>query len=134
MRIPKSRFVEAGAADLINGYGSSYWRADRNHPLELFFNQLESNLRKKYDSYHGRESDMMSHYEPVFNSSRFLKQVAIEVPVTEKYRQTVIGTKWLFKFAGGNDLVRFAVDCGLGELNQLGFGFMNVQQQREVYN
>ena len=58
---------------------------------------------------------------------RFLKQVAIEVPITSDYRQTVIGSKWLFRFAAGSNLVRFALDVGLGEHNSLGFGFMNVQ-------
>jgi CRISPR/Cas system endoribonuclease Cas6 (RAMP superfamily) len=38
---------------------------------------------------------------------------------------TVIGTSWLFGFANP-ELAKFALDTGLGELNSLGFGFMNM--------
>jgi CRISPR-associated endoribonuclease Cas6 len=127
-------YEEAGAANLVNGYGSSYWKS--NHPIELFFNQLEANLVKKYNSYHNEKTtETIIEHEPIFYSSRFLKQVAIEVPVDARYRQTIIGSKWLFRFAAGNDMVKFALDTGLGELNSLGFGFMNIQrEQQEVYN
>lgn len=125
-RIPMYRFEEANALNLVNGYGSSYWRC--THPVELFINQLEANLRKKYSAYTGTKAAKDDQEtEPIFYSSRFLKQVAIEVPITSDYRQTVIGSKWLFRFAAGSNLVRFALDVGLGEHNSLGFGFMNVQ-------
>lgn len=132
MRVQRYRFEEANALQFANGHKSSYWKVD--HPVELFMNQLEANLVKKYNRYHNIDAVKMngSEREPIFYQSRFLKQVAIQVPVTANYRETVIGSKWLFRFAGSSDLVRFALDVGLGESNSLGFGFMNVQ--REVYN
>ena len=37
----------------------------------------------------------------------------------------MIGTCWSFGIADP-ELAKFALDAGLGELNSLGFGFMNV--------
>lgn len=119
--IHKYRIVEAGAAHLVNGFKATYWR--NSLPVDLFLNQVGANLQKKYNSYHNEESDIETDH--IFYKSRFMKQVAIPLSMGEgRYRPTVIGSCWSFGFTNP-DMARFALDVGLGELNSLGFGFMN---------
>jgi len=40
----------------------------------------------------------------------------------------VIGTTWEFAFNGSSHWIQFALDCGLGELGSMGFGFMNLKR------
>jgi CRISPR-associated endoribonuclease Cas6 len=126
--IQRYRFEEANALDLVNGFKSTYWRVD--HPVDLFLKQVEANLVKKYNSYHEPESPATrdTEHDRIFYKSRFLKQVAIPLSMgQDRYKPTVIGTNWLFGFTDP-ELAKFALDAGLGELNSLGFGFMNVQR------
>jgi CRISPR-associated endoribonuclease Cas6 len=126
-RIHRYRYEELGAVDLVNGYKSIYWRS--SHPVDLFINQLEDNLVKKYNEYHHRLEDEPEERSPVFCSYKFLKQIATKVSSgIGLQKATVIGTNWQFLLNGTSDLVRFALDTGLGELNSLGFGFMNVRR------
>lgn len=131
MRIHRYRYEEAGAINLVNGYKSIYWR--KNHPVELFINQLENNLVKKYDEYYHRLEDDKAEERsplPVFYSYKFLKQIATKVSTGAGLQKvTVIGTNWQFLLNGASELVRFALDTGLGELNSLGFGFMNMKRE-----
>ena len=64
----------------------------------------------------------------IYYSYKFLKQIATTVSTGVGLRKTtVIGTNWQFLLNGASELARFALDTGLGELNSLGFGFMNVR-------
>jgi CRISPR-associated endoribonuclease Cas6 len=127
-RIHRYRYEESGALELVNRYKSIYWRS--GHPVDLFVNQLEDNLVKKYNEYHHRlEDDESEERDPIFYSCKFLKQIATNVSTgIGLHKATVIGTNWQFLFNGDNELVRFALDTGLGEHNSLGFGFMNVKR------
>lgn len=125
-RIHREKYAEAGALDLVNGYDQIYWRV--THPVHLFINQLQDNLVRKYQEFYELDSKTERVTDPIFHSSKFLKQVATEL-FTDKYntkRITIIGTNWKFKFSGATPLLQFALDCGLGERNSLGFGLMNV--------
>jgi len=123
------RFEQAGALHLINGHAATYWRS--NHPVDLFLKQVEANLMKKYNAYNGFVADAAEatdavKEQPLFYRSRFLKQVAIPLSMEQgRYRPIVIGTCWSFGIADP-ELAKFALDAGLGELNSLGFGFMNM--------
>lgn len=129
IRVHRYRYEEADALELAKGYKSIYWRSD--HPVDLFINQLEDNLFNKYNEYyHKLEGDEPEERSPVFYSCKFLKQVATRVSSGIGLQQaTVIGTNWQFLLNGANELVQFALDTGLGELNSLGFGFMNVKKE-----
>jgi len=127
-RIHQYRYEEVDASDLVGKYKSIYWR--RNHPVDLFINQLEDNLVKKYFEYHHRVDDCKpQERSPLFYSYKFLKQVATRISTGPNLQHaTVIGTTWLFMLNGDSELARFALDTGLGELNSLGFGFMNIKK------
>ena len=129
--IHRYRFEEAGALHLVNGFSSIYWRS--NHPVDLFLKQVEVNLLRKYSEYTETSYRTGGSGGGLFYRSRFLKQVTIPLSMGQgRYRPTVIGTNSLFGLACNSELARFALDAGLGELNSLGFGFMNVQHQRSV--
>jgi CRISPR-associated endoribonuclease Cas6 len=127
-RLHRYRYEEADALDLVGKYKSIYWR--RNHPVDLFINQLEDNLVKKFNEYHNKVEDSEpQERSPIFYSYKFLKQVATRVSTGPNLQKiTVIGTNWLFKLNSESELARFALDTGLGELNSLGFGFMNIKK------
>jgi CRISPR-associated endoribonuclease Cas6 len=62
------------------------------------------------------------------------KQISTRVYVKGSYH-TVIGTLWEFAFnqptsKTGKQLIQFALDSGIGELNSLGFGFMNLIKRK----
>lgn len=125
-QVRKYMYEQIGASQFVNGHDAYYWRS--NHPVELFIKQLESNLIKKYNQYHGLESNI-DEEEPIFYKSRFLKQLSTRLSFskTADRRITVIGTKWEFDFGASSQLIQFALDTGFGELNSMGFGFMNVK-------
>lgn len=134
--IHRYRFEEANAPHLVNGHKSTYWHS--THPVDLFLRQVYDNLVKKFNTYHGRlaaavggdvDADPKAYpREQLFYKSRFLKQVAVPLSMGQgRFRHIVIGTNWLFGFVDP-ELAGFALDAGLGELNSLGFGFMNVME------
>ena len=86
----------------------------------MFVNQLEDNLLKKYSQFSGSNIKR----EPIF--LKFLppkKQISTRLGT----QVIVIGTTWEFMFEEPSPLLQFALDTGLGELNALGFGFMNLK-------
>jgi CRISPR-associated endoribonuclease Cas6 len=126
-KIHRYRYEEVGAQELVNGYDAAYWRS--NHPVELFITQLENNLIKKYNQYHGLENAKIVQRNPVFYRSRFLKQVSTKLVLGRDIQKVpVIGTTWEFDFGKSSPWIQFALDAGLGELNSMGFGFMNLKK------
>ena len=100
-----------------------------NYPVDLFLKQLEHNLIKKYNEFYGFEAQTTKEkYGTIFYKPRLLKEVATRIFMskTDKSRTVVIGTNWKFSFDECNPLLQFALDCGLGERNSMGFGFMNL--------
>jgi CRISPR-associated endoribonuclease Cas6 len=118
IRIPLERFSKLSTESAP--YTSIYWRC--SHPIQLFIDAVESNLKKKYKDF-SKGSYINGRIIEVF---KFKKQVSTRIEVNN-VKVTVIGSIWEFTFS---DTVRrevqlFALDCGLGERNSLGFGFLN---------
>lgn len=132
LRIPREKYQDY-CVEPKGQYDSVYWRND--HPIELFVSQLENNLMKKYAEYFGFNTDhsLIENEEEQqrlhtgISKFKFKKQISTRVPM-KGFDQIVIGTMWEFEFdSDANvDMVKFALDSGLGERNSLGFGFMNV--------
>ncbi|GIU72267.1 MAG: CRISPR-associated protein Cas6 [Candidatus Nitrosocaldaceae archaeon] len=121
IRINKDRYKEFGINPRYE-YDYLYWR--KEYPLELFINQLEDNLYKKYEEYNSLKLER----ERIINKLRFIKQVSTRLKIHNN-EHIVIGTLWEFWFDNINDniikLLKFGYDCGFGERNSLGFGFIN---------
>lgn len=120
IRIPRYKYELYG---IDSKYDYIYWR--RDYPLELFINQLEDNLYKKYKIFYARDVDEKG----IINKLCLLKQVAINLKVHKEY--IVIGTLLEFWFDYVDDdiarVLMFGIDCGFGERNSLGFGFINIK-------
>jgi CRISPR-associated endoribonuclease Cas6 len=123
IRIPRYRLKEYGI-EPARDYDYVYWRKD--HTPTPFIKQLEENLIKKYRDYSHSEIDPI----PIVERFEFKKQVAIPLHM-KGGKTTTIGTLWTFHFQSLESLVRkvlqFGLDAGFGEMNSLGFGFMNMR-------
>jgi len=122
VRIPKERSGEYGIVS-EKPYSYVYWR--QQHSFAAFLKQLEDNLKKKYREYHEDEPSS----EPIFEQFVFKKQVCNHV-VFEGKEVMVFGSLWEFPISMLSEerwrLLQFGLDCGFGELNSLGFGFVNI--------
>lgn len=107
--------------------GGGYWR--KEYPLELFVKHLEENMLKKYGEFSGKA---VRSKIPIIERFNFRKQ--LEIPVRNgRGWSTVIGSMWDFRIRPNSTLARaiaqFSLDAGLGEMNDLGFGFMNLMKE-----
>lgn len=123
VRVPREKYEKFDVKTRYP-YEYLYWRQE--HPLELFVEQLEDNLCKKYEEFTG----LVTGSEPIMQRFMFRKQVSTRVLIKGQ-EQVVIGSVWEFWFNDDahKDLLEFGIDCGFGERNSLGFGFMNVKRE-----
>jgi CRISPR-associated endoribonuclease Cas6 len=134
IRIPREKYKMYGI-DPAKDYDYIYWR--QGHPITLFLSQLQNNLVKKFIEF----SDLNNTYEilkndqphdtvlspSIFQKFTFKKQISTRT-CFKGLEQVIIGTTWKFDFDthANTQLIGFGLDCGLGERNSLGFGFMNL--------
>jgi len=123
VRIPKSRLQDYGISTK-HSYPYVYWR--KEHTPTAFIKQLKENLVKKYNEYYNTDLELLQ----IIDQFQFRKQVAI--PLEIKGEETIIvGTLWDFHFTASDDsrrnILQFGLDAGFGEMNSLGFGFMNLR-------
>jgi len=122
VRIPQNRLQEYGITPK-HPYRYVYWR--KEHTPTAFMKQLEENLVKKYNECYDTE---LAPFQ-IFEQLRFRKQVAVPLRMKGK-ETTVVGTLWDFPFTSPNHvrrtLLQFGLDAGFGEMNSLGFGFVNL--------
>lgn len=100
-------------------YKEIFWRQD--HPADLFINALEKNFRKKFTEF--SKQDFQNRIIERFD---FKKQVSTKIHVANS-QVSIIGSLWRLDFASEvpKYIQLFALDCGFGERNSLGFGFVN---------
>ncbi|MEM3489988.1 MAG: CRISPR-associated endoribonuclease Cas6 [Nitrososphaerota archaeon] len=122
IRVPQNRLQEYGI-NPKHRYRYVYWR--KEYTPKAFMKQLEENLIKKYNEYHETELKPFQ----IFEQLQFRKQVALPLRMRGE-ESTIIGTLWNFSFKPVNGIKRgilqFGLDAGFGEMNSLGFGFMNL--------
>ena len=125
MRISRERYQKF---DIETRYPYAYvfWR--KEYPLEMFIRQLEENLCSKYAEFNGRENASEDEL-PLIQKLTFKKQISTRINLHDT-EQIVIGSLWEFSFNSdqNTELLQFGLDCGLGERNSMGFGFMNVKK------
>ena len=122
IRIPQQKVIRELGSNSVS-YREVYWR--NNYPMNLFMEGVESNLDKKYKDY-TTLSIKKNTDDRLFAEYSFKKQVSTKIHM-HNTDVTVIGSLWELGFSDDvNETVQvFALDCGLGERNSLGFGFMN---------
>ncbi len=123
IRIPRQNYEKYGISEKYDSF--AYWKPE--HSFEAFLKQLQENIVKKYQDYTAEKLE--TPY--LFQDFVFKKTVANHV-VREGVESTVIGSIWQFSFSHltreQNELLAFAVDCGFGEMNSSGFGFVNAMK------
>lgn len=124
VRIPQYAYAGYG---IESGLSFLYWRPDVD--FNAFIKQLEENIFKKYGEFHGESLDKF----PLFEVFRFKKATVNEI-VEENKTIPVHGSIWEFSFSHAapsqKKILEFAIDCGFGERNSLGFGFVNVIKEK----
>jgi len=122
LRIPRDNYSKYGIVP-TKEYPYLYWRKD--YSFEAFLRQLEDNLTKKYNEFHKTGIKP----EQIFSQFFFKKQVCNHAIINGKEFK-LIGSIWNFPLQGlskqQQEIIQFGLDAGFGELNSLGFGFMNV--------
>jgi len=122
IRIPRINYPKYGIQP-PKDYPYVYWR--KHYTFDAFTRQLEDNLFKKYNQFYG----VSLRYFPIFEQFVFRKQVCNHVIVNNREIR-VLGSLWKFSFGHIGEekrrIVQFGLDCGFGEMNGLGFGFMNI--------
>jgi len=127
IRIPRANYARYGI-NPPKDYPYVYWR--KQYPFDAFIKQLEDNLFKKYNMFHGTSVDSFHLFEQFV----LKKQVCNHVIIKGKEIR-VFGSVWKFIFnhlyKEQQNMLQFGLDCGFGELNSLGFGFMNVGHEHD---
>ena len=118
VRINKERFEKV--TNTKSQFDEVYWR--REHPLELFIDSVEENLKQKYKEF--TKSEINSR---IIENFEFKKQVSTKVRMGRIGLIPVIGTMWKFKLSPKltEEQRIFCIESGFGERNSMGFGFMN---------
>lgn len=123
VRVPKDNFSKY-QLNLDKNYSYFYWRPKKDVPFEPFIKQLEDRVWKNYKLFTGKEPKE----EPIF--SRFIFKKTIDLPYFKKGKKiSRIGTLWEFEINHqiGDNIIRFILDTGLGELTSQGYGFVNIK-------
>ncbi len=113
-------------------YEYLFWRP--KWPFELFIEPLTNNLLNKYrDFYQLKEkefNELKNKVLPLFQRLEFKDTLVNHVVINGK-EQRFFGSLWKFHFDWLNNeqkkLLGFALDCGFGEKNSYGFGFVNIR-------
>ena len=94
----------------------------------MFTRQLEENLCSKYAEFTGRKNACEDELR-LIQKLTFKKQISTRINLHDT-EQIVIGSLWEFSFENdqNTELLQFGLDCGLGERNSMGFGFMNIKK------
>lgn len=108
-----------------------YWRS--NLSSSILLKLLEDNIKKKYESFYDAKlsSDLF-----IIDEFELLKEVVVHLPVAESTIK-IPSSFWKFSFDTSNkekqSIFTFILDCGLGERNSYGFGFINMLDGYKVH-
>jgi CRISPR-associated endoribonuclease Cas6 len=123
----KNRFISGSPIVLYkDNRRNIYYSFRRDGDTEFFLTRLKENALKKYNVYFN--DDFVLEGE-IFDNFEFKKEVAVR-NFKGGREFIVIGNVWnlLEKYKINKDerkFYNFIMDCGLGEKNSMGFGFIN---------
>lgn len=124
IRIPEKNYERYNIPEKFRKKRYVYWRP--HYSFEAFAKQLEENLIKKYNEFHKNKFEI----ERIFEIYKFRKSVVNHIIIKGR-EQMIVGSLWEFLFTHLNKkqkkILNFGVDCGFGERNSLGFGFINIK-------
>ncbi len=108
-----------------NNLDNKYYSFKSNMDFNFFFDRLSDNAVKKFNAYY--DDDFVLN-NSLFSSFEFNREVSVRMQIHQN-KFIVIGSLWnLFEVdidSENRKFYNFLFDCGLGEKNSLGFGFLN---------
>ena len=127
LNIKSSHCIIGGTPIVLyeNNIENRYYSFKSNPDFNFFFERLKDNSLKKYNSYY---DDEYYFEEELFDSFEFNREVSVRMKIHDN-KFIIIGSLW--KELGreltqdNKKFYNFLFDCGLGEKNSLGFGFVN---------
>jgi len=126
VRIPPRRFEDYGIAR--EGDTAAFWRPE--YTTEPFRTQITNNLDRKHGRVYPERPGPSKRAGPLFDTHELIKTFALPVTVTTGEQMTYVLSKWRFEYTVRDNHHRrhlnLALDCGIGERNALGFGFVNI--------
>lgn len=132
-RIGFRRIFESGSPIVLykDNRKNEYFSFMRGGDIAFFIWRLTDNAVKKYNAYY---SEQICLREPIFDRLVFKKEVAVQECKNGR-RFIIIGSVWKIlekKYVSDEyrKLYEFIADCGVGEKNSLGFGFINPVKMR----
>jgi CRISPR-associated endoribonuclease Cas6 len=103
-------------------YDKTHWETE--HGTGLFFDHLNNNIRQKYCIAYDEEPP-----EPPYFTGYSFDRTVVKPLYYDSKSVTYFGSEWTFEYEIKSDdhrkLLNLALTAGFGELNGLGFGFMN---------
>ncbi|MDE4078680.1 CRISPR-associated endoribonuclease Cas6 [Methanosphaera sp. Vir-13MRS] len=123
----KSNIITGTPIVLFENNQSNKYFSFKNNDLDFFFKRLKDNAIKKYNSYYHEDIQLD---ENIVDTFKFKKEVSIRMKINYK-SFIVIGSLWEFKkdiLKSNKKFYNFLFDCGYGEKNSLGMGFINNQR------
>lgn len=120
------RFISASPIVLYeDNFQNLYYSFERNSDLSFFLQRLKENAVKKYNAFYSEDYTLN---ENIFDRLIFRKETAVQIRKGDK-EFIIIGSMWKllekFNIYKKKKFYEFIMDCGLGEKNSLGFGFIN---------
>ncbi|MBP2173206.1 CRISPR-associated endoribonuclease Cas6 [Methanococcus voltae] len=86
---------------------------------EKFYQNLKNNLKRKYSIYYNKDYE---NCDLDFDIN-ILESKSKRVKIKDSFQRC---SNLKFEIGGDEDLINFAYDCGLGELNSMGFGMIDI--------
>ena len=121
------RFISGSPVVLqVDNKKNIYFSFKRGNTIQQFLKMVKENALKKYNAYY---NDELTLEEEIFDLLQYKKEVVIPVKRGEK-SFPIIGSVWSLLEKripkGYRKFYLFIAECGIGEKNSLGFGFLNV--------
>lgn len=125
-KLPKAFTTGSPIVLYKDNLNNEYFSFRKHGDIDFFLNRLKENALKKYRAYYNEDIEFD---ENIFDRMVFRKEVAVNI-YKKGTRFVIIGSVWkmLEKFEIKPEyrkFYNFIMDCGLGEKNSLGFGFIN---------
>ncbi len=124
IKIPEKNYEKYKIPEKYRKKRYVYWRPQ--YDFNAFLKQLEENIFKKYKDFYKTEIKEF----PIFEGFKFNSPANPRVVIKGR-EYSLVGSYWEFYFSGLNHdkqkrkILEFAIDCGFGEKNAYGFGFIN---------
>lgn len=121
-----ARFISASPIVLYQDSSQNlYYSFERNRDLNFFLQRLKENALKKYSAFYSEDYNLS---ENIFDRLIFRKETAVQIRKGDA-EFIIIGSVWKllekFNVNENRKFYEFVMECGLGEKNSLGFGFVN---------